>query len=357
MKGGFTFCGTDIADLKLEYAPELTDTYVYRSAERKVYEETYDGHTGGHFYGVSREPKEFILRCIFEEKTIDKGFLTRVESFFRVGKSGQLVFKRRPWCYYYATVTGYDDHEITNYMNGYVKITMKAYYPFARCDQFYSFLTDEYHENIMQNSALYDTEGIAPPNSFTNLTETTSLLLGNPGTERAKVAVIAAGDAGMGILITNKTTNQTMKLVAMSRTVTTFANRELVVDGISGKTILRYTDGSEPVIAFLYHDYGYIELDPGYPATRKVFIQATGGSNELYVTNILREDYSGKHIYACGNWHKIVSNGEHTIELEDALEESGNETTTIMTMNEIEVRPVSEMYLSRLTFSFKPTFA
>ena len=171
MKGGFTFCDLDVADIGLEYAPENENTYVYGPASDNIYESTYDGHSGGYFYGSSRQPKEFTLRCIFEEEDIRKGIVSKINYYFKVGKSGKLVFQKRPWCYYYATVMAKPELNITNYLNGYVVFKMKAYYPFARSDLEYSERTDLYHKDIMLNSAYPDHEYMLPYTSFYNITE------------------------------------------------------------------------------------------------------------------------------------------------------------------------------------------
>ena len=360
MKGGFSFCGVDIQDVGLEYAPELEDTYVYGSATTKVYEETFDGHNGGYFYGASRDPKQFILRCFFEETVIDKGLFTKIQHLFKVGKSGKLIFKRRPWCYYYATVTEYDDHELSNYLNGIIKITMKAYYPFARCDDLYSLRLTPNHENIMENSALYDTDGMAPEQAFTNINltkpNTFSFTLGNPGTERAALTIVAAGDVGAGVIIRNKTTDQEMKLVAMSKAKTTNVNKVVTVDGISGKTILSVEDGSDASLAFLYHDYGFIELAPDYPANRKIYITGNSGNN-ITVSNKLEEDYIDKYIYVNG-WRKITDQPDiHTLTVDSISAITKPFRATIMSMNQLEVVPVTSISLDKLSFYFKPTFA
>ena len=106
MQGGFSFCGTDIAELGLEYVPDNANTYVWAGSTYKVHEQAFDGHDGGYFYGTTTAAKPFTLRCIYQETHINEGILTKVESFFRKGKSGRLVFKNRPWVYYVATVTG-----------------------------------------------------------------------------------------------------------------------------------------------------------------------------------------------------------------------------------------------------------
>lgn len=360
MKGGFSFRGVDIADLGLEYAPELEDTYVYRPARPVIHEQTFEGHDGGYFYGASREPKEFILRCIFEETVIDKGFLSKIQAFFKVGKAGRLIFKRRPWCFYYATITDYDDKEITNYLNGVIKITMKAYYPFARCDNFYTVRATPYHENLLANTALFESEAMIPDNSFSDITTTKNIILGNPGSERAHVEVVASGTSGAGVVITNKTTKQAMRLVAMSN-VKPGISKEVRVDGISGKTIVYDPLLQTSELAFLYHDYGFIELEPAFPAKRDVYIKYNENSSTINTVNIMREDFVGQYIYAGNEWHKIVNQPDSktiTIDNEHPLLISGEHRTMIMLMNEIEIKPDdANMNLTKLSFSFKPTFA
>ena len=371
MKGGFTFCGQDIADYGLEYAPENENTYVYAPAESELHSEIFEGHNGGYIYGAYKKPKEFILRCFFEEKQIDRGIMTRVYNLFRVGKSGKLVFKRKPWCYYYATVTSNPSAEFTNYLNGLITITMQASYPFARGESmsldteteeekklhaFYNLPTDPCHDDIMLNTGLFDKAEMVPPLNYENLTEATSILLANPGTERAHLGITAMGDAGSGVTIANSATGQKCRIVAMSKAVTTEVNKEVFIDGINGKTILRGTGDSH--IAFLYHDEGFIELEPSFPVIRNVFISYTGGTN-INFTNNIEENVVGKFIFAANKWRKIVAQSGRslTVRGSDSLESSGSEQTIISSMNELYISPVSTMNLDRIGFVYKPTFA
>lgn len=59
MQGGFSFCGTDIADLGLEYVPETANTYVFAGSDYKIHEQVFDGHHGGYYYGSTVSPKVF----------------------------------------------------------------------------------------------------------------------------------------------------------------------------------------------------------------------------------------------------------------------------------------------------------
>ena len=358
MKGGFSFCGTDIADIGLQYAPELESMYVYSPAIASVHDETFDGHTGGYYYGAWREPKEFKLRCFFEDKQLDKGLMTKVYRLFSVGRSGKLVFQRRPWCYYIATVTEpVDMASIYNYENGLITITMKAYFPFAKSDIFECTPKDEYYENIMENTYCFDTAGMKPETEFSNLSETTTILLANPGTERAPVAIAIAGDAGTGVIITNANTGQECAFVAMSKAVTTDAGAYVLCDAINGKTVLVKSTGQKQ-LAFLYHDYGFMDLEPNI-CYRNIFAECDGTTHVNIVNNI-EEKMTDKYIWLGNEWIKIVSVNEQNmcdLTLQKACTVSGTVRTTIMEMNRITVTPVSTMDLSRLQFIYQPIYS
>lgn len=383
MKGGFSFCNIDIEDVGLNYAPENNDTYVYRPGASNVHEETFEGHDGGYVYGASREPKEFILRCYYEDTHVAKGLMSRAHALFKVGKTGLLVFKRRPWCYYYATVTNVNTDDMYSYLNGLFVITMKAYYPFARGleingHMFYNLPTDSYHDEIMANTGIFDKDFLVPQMSFntTPITQQKSIILYNPGTERAKVNIVIAGNAGDGVTIANKTTEQMCRYVAFN----TSGDEYVYTDAINGKTV--FDNGSERRLAFLYHDYGFIELEPSFPIVRNIFASYDG--NTVTTTNTLynkdrdaqvedqiilgepynslpyKEWYIGKYIYL-DNWYKILRcEDEHTITIQPRdgqLPTTGTVQTNIVLMNEITITPTQGASLSKLSFIYKPTYS
>ena len=355
MAGGFTFCGTDISRLGLYYVPELEDTFVYRPADAESHIETYEGHNGGYFYGSWYKPKEFTLRCYFEDNKIDKGVLGQVYALFKVGKAGRLVFDRRPWCYYDAVVTDPMDVDLTNYENGVITAHLKAMYPFARSDIMTNTRAEKYHDVLMTNSAVFDKEGMDTQSEFTNLTVQTSFVIANPGPETAAAGIAIAGNVGDGVVITNATTGQSCKLVAISKAVTTNKNKYVLVDSISGKTVL--TDGVSAQLAFLYHEYGFLSLASSYPAVRDVYINYYNGYN-IDVVNILTQDVIGQYIFVHDKWYKIVAQPDkHTLTVSEHISATGSERSTIMPMNEITITPVSTMDISSLKFIFKPTYA
>ena len=364
MCGGFSFCGVDIADIGLEYAPEKADTYVYAPSVSNIHEEIFEGHDGGYSYGVYKEPKTFILKCFYEEKHIAKGLMVNVFNLFKPGKSGMLVFKRRPWCYYYATVTEKPDiSEMYNYLNGVITITMKAYYPFAKGlpvnnHLFYNLKTDKYHSEIMQNTALLDTSYMMPATSFTSVTNPKDILLYNPGTERAKVNILISGNAGDGVLIKNNTTNQSCRYVAFTSSV-----GEIYTDGINGKTTA--TKNGDTQLAFLYHDYGFIDLEPAFPILRNLYVTCSGTTvttiNMLYQDDEEKDWYTNKYIFlgsnSSGKWVKITQcTDPHTLTLLQTGV-NGSFKTSIVSMNEISIITTNNTSLSKLSFIYTPTYS
>ena len=465
MRGGFSFCGIDIADLGIEYAPENKDTYVYRPSKSNVYEETFDGHDGGYFFGSSKQPKEFVLRCYYEDKHIARGLMARIYDLFRVGQSGKLIFSQRPWCYYYATVTDFDDSTMYNYMNGLFVITMKAYYPFARglpvynkiIDEehlFYNVVNDPYHCDIMENTGILDKADRVPLMSFStpnilgsnrttsridvnkkyaihihrsnydpesqeipivgyeylnennqrisssgsisiesenteeiipnvympftsevayvrffgvgqdttiNIHECLSnILLYNPGTERAHVGISLKGQCGDSLIIHNKTTGQKCRYVGFE----THQGEDFYTDGINGKVMIRQWLNENVVdstVAFLYHDYGFIELEPSFPIIRRLYVSYNGTTvtspNMLYQDEAERGWYKGKFIFLGNTWHKIAScDDKHTLTLETSAGE-GSVSTDIVLMNEIEITGSQNTNITNISFIYKPTYA
>ena len=378
MIGGFTFCGYDIANIGLEYAPETENIYVYGPTETEVHSESFSGHHGGYFYGATKKPKEFTLRCFFEEKQIDQGIMTKIYGIFKVGKSGKLIFKRRPWCSYYATVTEVPKPEFTNYLNGTVTIKMTASYPFARMESvsrteetedaarlhcFYNGLAEPYHDSIMLNTGLFDKSAMVPPfNYTTSFYSAKAILLANPGTERAHVGIGVKGTVNSGLIIANNTTQQSCRIIGITQAITTNKNKELFIDGISGKTYLRSTGLTE--LAPIYHDQGFIELEPSYPILRNIFVSYEQDNNVINVVNIINEDVVGKYIFILNKWRKIVAQGDHTLTIGNpflgtdmTITADGSEGTIITSMNEIYISPVSTMTINSLKFYYKPTFA
>lgn len=355
MQGGFSFCGVDIAKFGLEYVPTLDQTYVYSSGEYTVHQETFDAHHGGYFYGTTVQPKIFTLKCMFQDQDINHGILSNVENFFRRGRTGRLVFKNRDWVWYSATVIEVDTKDLRNYMNGFVTIVLSAFYPFGRCDELYLNDSSLLYEDVAFNSALMIQEDTPDPN-IGQLSESTTILLFNAGTEVASVAIEIAGDAGDGVTITNRTTGQTSKFIAFTPSETSDKGKYILCDSLNGKTVL--TDGKTAERCFKYHDQGFIELYPAFPIEREVYASYFGGSAVVSTLGTpFDDDIVGRYIKLEGKWRKIIEQIDNSSFIVDvAFDADGFGYSNIVTMNEISIELSPNSNLTRLNFVYKPTF-
>lgn len=355
IRGGFSFRGVDIADLGLSYIPELEDMYVYGLTESDVHEETFDGHDGGYYYGCTDKPKEFVLKCYFENSLLDSGIMEKIYTVFRTGQQGKLIFDRRPWCYYLATVTSSPKLEPTNPLNGTITFNLKAYYPYSRSDLTYASLAPADNIKLLNCTGFFVNSGTVPTTSFTNITTTRTVLLHNAGTKRAPLSISIAGNAGDGVIIENLTNGQSCKIVGMDNAHTVSASKHVYIDGINGTTSL--TDGSTFTPAYYYHDEGYITLEPAYPIIRDVVV-ISSNNDTIELSKALIEDVEGQYIYLSSNWRKIKTKIDNThLKLYNNITISSSQNTTITKMNEIQIRPIDTMNISTLSFHFKPTFA
>lgn len=362
MQGGFSFCGKDIADLGLEYAPELSNTYVYNPAKKNVSEQMVESHEGGYYFGATTGVKDFVLRCYFEKSNIRSGIMSQINYYFKVGKTGRLVFAKRTWCWYTATVVDIDTSNIFNYENGMIVIRMRAYYPYARSNMSVVSGQDPERNDIINNSGMLTDASRMPQTQFgsasSRISGQNSYILYNPGTERAKVAIEIAGEAPDGVSIANSTTNQLCKFVALSNAITTSANKYLVSDALNGKTVLTNGTPAGTSLAFLYHDNGFLELEPSYPILRGIHASYTVASTDVVVEEEISEDVIGKYVYIDGSWRKIAAQpSAHNLTITSTPSQTGTAETDIVLMNEITVTPETTMSLSKLNFVYYPTFS
>ena len=419
IKGGFSFDGVDIADIGLLYAPEISNTYVYKPTNKKVHEQVFDAHPGGYYYGNTAQPKDFVLRCLFEEQHVLSGIMARVHDLFRVGRTGRLVFGKRPWLWYTATVINVNGDSITNRENGLITIQLRAYYPFARSDQYYAdaewpitpAMTEmqkeeaEEHNRIaadmlanssmthMPDNGTYDIyrtrdlEGLTctyqfvPKPTVPLTVNKTGLKVINPGTERAPVCIEIGGQFGNGVTITNETNSEVCKFVGGS----TDADRYLMCDALNGRVATHVVGYDTEEVDYLFHDYGFMYLEPsGVPiyrsngendVTLKLFTgSGTSSTFVLYANPVFeyREDLVGKYIYSetTGLMWRIIkvmttygSESGLFIQCEkngrDNLLVNGISQWMIVKPNIISIRKTNDstMSLNRLNFVFKPTFA
>lgn len=412
IKGGFSFDGVDIADIGLTYAPEISNIYVYKPAAYKLHEQAFDAHDGGYYYGNTMQPKDFTLRCIFEESPVLDGVMSKIDWLFHRGKTGRLVFAKRPWLWYTATVVSVNASGLTNRENGIVVIQMRAYYPFARSDQYY---TD--HEDVIdeENQPLSETqrEDIAEKNRviadmransamgyvvdanddlaqnarrissgnqvvydfLRGADSMTSNLIKfpviNPGTERAAVCVEVGGTFNKGLTITNHTNSEVCRFIGG----VSDKSQYIQCDALNGR-VSRHGSDSNVTLDYVYHDYGFIYLEPaGVPLFRSngdVQLQGneTPGHNSFTISDQydLHLPYkpAGYWVYDedTGHMWKIASVSGYSIWCEPSEHSpaiSGDiklDNWMIIKANEISIQKGNDgdMNLHRMRFVFKPTF-
>lgn len=247
--GGFVFDGVAINSIGLEYAPDKSETYVYKPAPHTIHQEVFEAHSGGVYYGHSLQPKVFVLRCYYFLNEIADGLMYNIYKTFKIGRKGQLCFDKRPWLYYNVVITDVSTEEMFNHLNGIVTIKATAYDPRG-----YSNITEsDGTDDVKNNSQLLTAAEKAslPANPTGPFTFDTHFHFYNGGTANAKPIVKISGNIPNGTAITNLTTGQSIVLAAYN------GSEELNIDCRTGKI---YFTGGTP--AFLYHRSGFIEIQP-----------------------------------------------------------------------------------------------
>lgn len=353
MQGGFSFCGVDVATLGIVYAPDMSGTYVYGQTWQPQVQ-NFEGFNGALYCGETVQPKEFRLRCYFEDSNVNDGVIDRVLDLFARGRTGRLVFNQRPWVWYTATAVAVDLSQFRNYRNGFLNITLRAYYPFARSDK---MTLDDFQEaeqtETLLNTTNFVPQDAMPPTSYNTITSSKVIHLLNPGNDYAALSIAVAGEAGDGVLITNTTTGQECKLIAFTKQLTTQQNAEVICDSLNGKTIIGTNQNAS--LGFVYHDHGFLTLKPSGSVIRNIDVELDGNT-------ITSESVSSSWVnrFACvhGQWYKITSALEGNAVLDDDGELQGQEDTQIYIadINELVVQPLANCELDSLRFSYKPTF-
>ena len=96
--GGFSYRGKNIGEFgDIYYAPRESERGEY-ALPFDVSEQKINGRDGAYYYGNHVEPREFTLRCFYENLTQQNK--EDIMHWFRRDTMGQLVFDERDWVYY-----------------------------------------------------------------------------------------------------------------------------------------------------------------------------------------------------------------------------------------------------------------
>lgn len=358
----FSFKYTDISEYGLHYAPERNDWHIWGN-DFKVIEKIVDSRDGGQHYGSTVQPKQFSLRCYFEE--ITEYQLAMVYSLFKKDAYGPLVFDERPWLTYTATVT--KPPEIVKYpahngtYSGTVVFGMTAYNPFG-------YSTEHYTDSLSMDSRVLEkidqfmaTTGIvsmatAPVNSTISDTSPATAQFKhyylNGGDAPAQTTITIAGDVGTGIDIYNYATKQTCRVIGLTDANTTNIGEALTINSQDGSCYM-WMSGSN---GYRYHDKGYIQMAPNVPIYRNVGFYYDGEGNITSDSGPLSPLMENKHIYIDGGWRQIVGVFINTAWIDIFGGTPGNYVSDIITLNPIIVTPVTTMNLTMFDVSYSHTF-
>lgn len=297
--------------------------------------------------------------------------------WFNRNTKGKLIFDERDYVYY--DVIPNRRVEFQDYRGmacngirykGILTIYLKAYCPFGK------LINEPVGENIPYiGSAIVDVS-ILPgttylPNDETIILGTAqlgddpyplqggSVYIYNPGTEPTPLRIRMAGsttepetklNTTYG-LIENKTNGTKCKIIGMTSERTDGINKDLVIDAETGRVTL--VGNVDTQLAFQMHDFGYIWLAPSTPFLRDALIEYTSGSTMITSDDgVFFEDLVGQYVWLNNEWHKITNYiGSHAMEIDGAMDETGQERTQVVTRNEIVLTGFN---LKRLSFEFVP---
>lgn len=364
--GGFSYRGKNIGDFgEIYYAPDASERGEY-ALPYKVDEQEINGRDGAYYYGNHVEPREFNLRCYYEELT--QQTKEDIIRWFGRNTKGRLIFDERNYVYYDVIPNArveFDDYRgmTCNGLRykGILTIHLKAYCPFGK------LMASALVNNVPvlgvnayvdisilgEATTAADDETLIllsyrEPSKQYDLTAT-SFYIYNPGTEATPLRIRLAGDAENGT-ITNVTNGKRCVVKGMTQGNTTNVGKSLYIDADTGRVTLVGTLDTQ--LAFEMHDYGYIWLDPCTPFVREIEVAYTNGSKVVTSAQAFTEEMAGQFIWLNNKWHKIAQyNGVSGITLADAMDATGSETTQIVTMNELTFDGFT---LTKLEFYYTP---
>lgn len=356
------------------YVPDNKEWHRWQS-EFKVSEKIVDSQDGGSRYGVSIQPKDFNIRCYFEdipEHQLDAGLL-----LLHNKEAGQIRFGERDITY---TVSAYKPADVTKYtshsglVSGLVTFYMRAYYPFGLMPSRY-WDADEVYENpfiVAHTTILPEIE--LPPNplnvrdilelpDLTPMTAQWTHYELNGGNAKADTIIRIAGDVGSGITIYNKTTKQTCRVVGLTETETNDKG-PLTLDSRTGEVYLSWLD-SDAIKwpGYRYHDRGFIQLAPSMPAFRDIKLEVLFSDIGMYQGNIAPRYPEVRTIsYLDNGTRKWATCDGTTLK---PLRTDGSDTLTIpdgiiavtpVVLNELVITPDDTMSIKWFSVDYHHTF-
>lgn len=358
----FTYRGVNLSDYGILYAPENKDWHIWVDGFRS-FEQVIDSQHGGQWYGASVSPKEFELRCYFED--ITEYQLSAATTLFSRGAYGNLVFDERPWLIYKARVVkpcafekyvSYDGK-----YSGLVTIYLTAHYPFATTDM---VTLEDATQYTTKQSIILGTTGLIPSSQLPANTAPSSIipranaftnLYLNAGDAEAHTIIKIAGDVGKGVTIYNQTNGMYCKVIGITAALTTSVSKWVEINSRTGEVFL--TNGTVNDAGWKYHDRSFIDISPSAPIQRDKTITYAAGSTIGMADDFFSDESVGKFIRIGSAWRKITSvNSANSAVVDYTFPGAGSAVTNIVRFNEVSVSPVEGMSLTKFELTSRHTF-
>ena len=250
---GFSYNGVNSSTYHVDFIPDASDRW-FAGTEWDVYDTDVAWHNGGYYYGNSVKIREFTLKCYYEE--ITKKQREDIRRWLHRNTYGQLMFDDMPFVYWNVRpgkiVDGNEYNDSGRY-SGTFTITFRAYNPFG-------YLTRK-SNNGTENDNANDYCDLKSTNEMPVEPTTSSQLfyVYNPGRESCGLSLALSGHTNNPVEFLNLT-NKTRCII------NELPAQNLVLD-INGDTGMITTHTSATTanaeLGFVYHDRGYIKLNPG----------------------------------------------------------------------------------------------
>lgn len=357
----FSFSGINISHFGVHYAPDRPDWHIWDD-DYSVVNKTVDSQDGGQWYGSSVRPKEFNLRCYFED--ITEFQLAFIIGLFERNRFGDLIFDERPWLVYKARITKRPN--IVKYptpsgrYSGVITVYLTAYYPFAKSN---IHVLEDNEDYLGLSDRLKNTTGILYRDrtpKVQDISESSRAIgqfefyLLNGGNAKADTVIRIAGDVGEGVVIHNATLGRSCKVTGLTEANTSSEGKWLEIYSQTGECFI--TNGNSRQNGWAHHDAGYIQLAHTGIIRRGIGLKFEGNTIKADIDVFIPSD-TGKHIWAESGWVQIVSvTDARTITVDPPAPVNGIGSGDIVLLNKIVVTPLSTMSLTKFEVDYYHTF-
>ena len=345
---GFSFCGTHSDQHGLIWVDLPQEIYaVDHDIDYKS--ETISGVPGSIPHGFDVKPKEFRMKCGFENLTEQQR--SRIGAWLQAGRYGRFIMDHRPYCYYNCMVTSaiewsdtfplLDLHQGIYKLSGYLEFTLTAFVPNA-------FLLDDMTLNSAGHLGIVpevlDGTGLLPEYAVPGI-ESNRAYLHHAGNAYAKLIILLEGVLGTeGVQIINHTTGQRLNISGDTEPHIYY------IDAVYGRVMEEKDE--QMILASHVHQGDYIELAPGCPIDRNLAYHQHGCKIRIENYTAHADDV-GRYFYH-GRWSRVVGVEQGCLVL-DCEETSGSGSGFLTQLNDIEVVRGADASLE-ISFDYKPTF-